>query len=96
MKGLFRVLKKTDAVTLTKQDGTQTQKATLIVQVIGGRYEDTFAAVMLGNDAAFGFDPGEIVCASLRFTARESIQGQGQYFQDVLLQDVVKLQTVNY
>ncbi len=41
---------------------------------------------MLGKQARFY--PGEVVVATLRFTAREY---NGQTFQDILVTDIVKL-----
>lgn len=88
MKSLFRVITKTESVPVTKQDGTQIQKAIIVLQEVGGKFENSFAATMLGNAATLRFYPGELVWASLRFSSREY---QGQQYQDVTLQDIIKL-----
>lgn len=90
MKALFRVITKTDAISVTKQDGTQILKATIVLQEVGGKYEDSFAATMLGNAATLLLYPGDVVWASLRFCSREY---QGQQYQDVTLQDFIKVKS---
>lgn len=87
MKTLFRVIVKTDPVTETKADGTTSQMATIVLQEVGGRYEDTYAVTMFDNAATLNFYPQEIVWASLRMCSRER---QGKYYQDVILKDIIK------
>ena len=61
-------------------------KSVIQLQELGGKYENQYVAAMLGKQARFY--PGEIVVATLRFTAREY---NGQTFQDILVTDIVKL-----
>lgn len=71
MKQVFRVVQQTQAVSVQRQDGTQTQKCTLVLQELGGKYENAFAATLLGNMASLKFYPNDVVFACLRFTVRE-------------------------
>lgn len=99
MKSLFRVIAQSDPIPVTKQDGTQIQKSILVLQELGGRYEDSYTAAMLGNLALCKFYPNDIVWASLRFTAREYHPTVGgtvdtskvNYAMDVTVQEVVKM-----
>ena len=92
MKQDFRVVQQTQAVSVQRQDGTQTQKCTLVLQELGGKYENAFAATLLGNMASLKFYPNDVVFACLRFTVREYNQ---QLYMDCMVQDIVKLSTNN-
>ena len=92
MKQLFRVVKQTPAVSVQRQDGTQTQKCTLVLQEPGGKYENSYAATMLGNMASLKFLQNNVVYACLRFSTREYNQ---QTYMDCTVQDIVKLSTNN-
>lgn len=99
MKSLFRVIAQSDPTPVTRQDGSQIQKSTLVLQELGGRYEDSYSATMLGNLALCKFYPDDIVWASLRFTAREyhptncgiTDTTRVNYAMDVTVQDIVKM-----
>lgn len=88
MKGIFKVISQTDAVRVQKQDGTTTSKSILILQELGGKYENSYASTLLGNAATCSFYSGELVYAALRFTHREH---NGNIYQDVTVQDIVKV-----
>ena len=92
MKQLFRVVSQTPAVSVQRQDGTQTQKCTLVLQELGGKYENNYAATMLGNMASLRFQPNDMVFASLRFSTREYNQ---QFYMDCTVQDIVRITTNN-
>lgn len=83
MKSLFKVVSQTDPVTINTQNGT-TQKTTIVLQEFGGKYENSYVASLLGNQAKFY--SGDIVWASLRFSAREY---NGSSYQDITIQDIV-------
>ena len=83
MKSLFKVVSQTDPVTINTQNGT-TQKTTIVLQEFGGKYENSYVASLLGNQAKFY--AGDIVWASLRFSAREY---NGSSYQDITIQDIV-------
>ena len=76
------------AVQSQKSESGQTSKCNIVLQELGGRYENQYAAAMLGATAQLRFDAGCVVAATLRFTVREY---NGQVFQDILVTDIVKL-----
>lgn len=88
MKKIFKVVAQTAPQSVSRQDGTQTQKSTIVLQEFGGRYENSYACTMLGNMASCKFYPNDLVFASLRFQHREYNQ---QYYMDCTLQDIVKV-----
>jgi len=88
MKQLFKVVAQTPPQAVSRQDGTQTQKCTIVLQQPGGKYENSFACTMLGNMASCKFYPGDLVFASLRFSHREY---QNQYYMDATVQDIIKI-----
>ena len=71
-----------------KAENGQLSKCTIILQKLGGKYEDTFQATLLGNLAECRFYPRDLVAVSLRFSVREY---QDSKFQDVIVNDIVKL-----
>ena len=71
-----------------KSEGGKLAKCNIVLQEFGGKYENQFAAVMLGNNAQLKFHADELVVVKLRFTTHEY---QGQVFQDILVQDIQKL-----
>lgn len=92
MKQVFRVVQQTQAVSVQRQDGTQTQKCSLVLQELGGKYENAFVATLLGNMASLKFFTNDVVFACLRFTVCEYNQ---QLYMDCMVQDIVKLSTNN-
>ena len=92
MKTILKVVAQTTTQQVKRQDGTQTQKCTLVLQELGGKYENSFAATMLGNMASLKFLQNDVVYACLRFSTREYNQ---QTYMDCTVQDIVKLSTNN-
>ena len=76
------------AVQSQKSENGQMMKCNIILQEMGGKYENQYAAAMLGNIALCKFAPGTLVAVTLRFTTREY---NGQVYQDILVTDIVKL-----
>ena len=77
------------AVQSQKAESGQTMKCNIVLQEMGGsKYENQYAAAMLGNMALCKFAPGALVAVTLRFTAREY---NGQVYQDILVTDIEKL-----
>ena len=93
MKTLFKVLAQTEPVTVQKQDGSTIQKSTVVLQLTGGKFEDSFSAIMLGDLATRRLMPGDVVWATLRFQSREYHPRQGitTYLQDITVQDIIKM-----
>lgn len=83
MKTFFKVVSQSEPVSINTQNGP-TQKSTIILQEIGGKYEDSYVASLLGNQVKFY--PGDYVWAALRFSAREY---NGSSYQDITIQDIV-------
>ena len=76
------------AVQSQKSENGQMMKCNIVLQEMGGKYENQYAAAMLGNIAQCKFAPGTLVAVTLRFTTREY---NGQVYQDILVTDIVKL-----
>lgn len=90
MKQIFKVVAQSETIAVPSQkaEGGQVYKSTIVLQEPGGKYEDTFAATMLGATAQCRFYAGDVVVAALRFSAREY---NGQVYQDIVVNDIVKL-----
>lgn len=90
MKGIFKVVQQGEAfaVQSQKSDDGQTMKCNIVLQELGGKYENKYVCAMLGNVATCKFYLSEMVVASLRFSVREY---NGQVFQEILVTDIVKL-----
>ncbi len=71
-----------------KAEGGKLAKCNILLQEMGGKYENQYAATMLGNLAQLRFLEDDMVAARLRFTTREY---NGQVFQDILVTDIFKL-----
>lgn len=78
----------TFAVQSQKSENGQMMKCNIVLQEMGGKYENQYAAAMLGNIAQCKFAPGTLVAVTLRFTTREY---NGQVYQDILVTDIEKL-----
>ena len=85
MKGIMKVVCQTPVVNITKADGSSMAKCTLVLQELGGQYEDSYAATLLGPVALRRFEKETVVAVSLRFQAHEY---NGAYYQDIVLQEV--------
>ena len=87
---IMRVVKQGEAfaVQSQKSENGQMMKCNIVLQEMGGKYENQYAAAMLGNAAQCKFYPGDLVVATLRFTAREY---NGQVYQDILVTDIEKV-----
>ena len=76
------------AVQSQKAESGQTMKCKIVLQEMGGKYENQYAAAMLGNVAQCRFTPGDLVVAALRFSTREY---NGAVYQDILVTDIEKV-----
>ena len=87
---LMRVVQQGEAFAVQSQkaEGGQIKKCNILLQELGGKFENQFAAVMLGKDAQLRFYAGEVVVVKLRFQTHEY---QGQVYQDILVQDIEKI-----
>lgn len=86
MKQLFKVIAQQEPFTVTKQDGTTLNKCTIVLQEIGGKYENSYVCQLLGNAAICRYYKGDIVYASLRFQHSEY---QGKFYNEITVQDII-------
>ena len=83
MKTLFKVVSQSDAISINTQNGPS-QKSTIVLQELGGKYEDSYVASLIGNQTKVY--PGDFVWASLRFSARDY---NGSTYQDITIQEII-------
>lgn len=86
MKTLFKVVAQQEPYQVTKQDQSTLNKCTIVLQEIGGKYENSYVCNLLGNSALCKFYPGDVVFASLRFQHSEY---QGKFYNEISVQDIV-------
>ena len=87
MKQFFKVIAQGASVMVpSKEEGGQTSKCTLVLQELGGKFENSFAITLFGEPATRKFAPGEIVYGVLRFNAHEY---NGQWYQDVMVKELL-------
>ena len=79
----------TFAVQSQKSENGQMMKCNIVLQEMGGKYENQYAAAMLGNIAQCKFAPGTLVAVTLRFTTREY---NTQDYHDILVKNIKKLE----
>lgn len=87
---LFRVVQQGQAFAVQSQkaEGGQLMKCNIVLQEMGGKYENQYVAAMLGELALLKLQPGDVVAATLRFATH---QFEDRVFQDVLVTDLVKV-----
>ena len=87
---ILRVVRQGEAFSVqsAKAEAGQIQKCNIVLKELGGKFENEYACVMLGNLAAYRFCEGDVVLATLRFSTHEY---QGQTFQEILVTDIVKV-----
>lgn len=88
MKQLFKVVAQQEPTQVTKQDGSILNKCTIVLQEIGGKYENSYVCQLLGNAAVCKFYPNDIVFAALRFQHSEY---QGKFYNEITVQDIISL-----
>jgi hypothetical protein len=90
MNQFFRVMAQSDtfAVPSQKAEGGQISKCNIVLRELGGKYENSYVATMLGEQANMRFAKDELVAAALRFSTREY---NGQVYHDIVVNEIVKL-----
>ena len=90
MKTFFRVQAQSEtfAVPSQKAEGGQISKCNIVLQELGGKFENSYVATILGEQARIRYELDDLVAASLRFSTREY---NGQMYQDVVVNEMVKL-----
>ena len=76
------------AVQSQKAEGGQIKKCNILLQELGGKFENQFAAQLWGNAAECRFQAGDVVAVRLRFQTREH---NGAVYQDILVTDIAKI-----
>ncbi len=90
MKQVMRVVScgELQQVPSQKAEGGMLCKRQIVLQEIGGKYEDQVVGVMLGNLAQCQFYPGDVVMASIRLSVREY---NGQMYQDIVVETLIAI-----
>ena len=70
-----------------KSEGGSLDKRNLVLQELGGKYENSYVVSALGNLALLEFQEGDLVIATLKFQHREY---NGQVFMDVVATDLIR------
>ena len=86
---ILRVVKCGECFTVKseKSEGGVLNKRTLVLQELGGKYENSYVVSVFGNLATIQFSEGDLVIATLKFQAREY---NGQMFMDVVATELIK------
>ena len=71
-----------------KSENGVLDKRTLVLQMLGGKYEDSFVVTALGSLATIEWTEGELVACSMSFRTREH---NGQVYMDVIANEMVKI-----
>ena len=90
MKTFFKVTAQSEsfAVPSQKAEGGQLNKCNIVLQELGGKFENSYVATMLGEQAKIRFAKDDLVVAALRFSTREY---NGQVYQDIVVSEIIKL-----
>ena len=90
MKQILKVVAQSETflVPSQKAEGGQLPKCNIVLQELGGKYENSYVATILGEQAKTRFTMGDLVVAALRFSTREY---NGQVYQDIVINEIVKL-----
>ena len=63
-------------------------KCNIVLKELGGKFENSYVATVLGESAKVRFAQNDLVVAALRFSTREY---NGQVYQDIVVNEIVKL-----
>ena len=90
MKQIFRVTAQSETFSVPSQkaEGGQISKCNVVLQELGGKFENSYVATILGEQAKMRFAKDDLVVASLRFSTREY---NGQMYQDIVVSEIVRI-----
>ena len=90
MKTIFKIQAQSETflVPSQKAEGGQLPKCNIVLQEIGGKYENSYVATILGEQAKMRFSKDDLVVAALRFSTREY---NGQVYQDIVVNEILKI-----
>lgn len=83
---------KTTTFTSQKPELGQQERRQIVLQALGGDYEDTFSVTCFGMQARQPMAVGDIVAARLQMLTHEY---QGQTYQDCIAREIVSLKSTN-
>lgn len=75
-------------ITSTKTESGKMMKNTCVLQMLGGKYEDSFLVSLFDKNAFIGLKAGDLVIAKLSFSVREANQNR---YMDAVAQEIVKV-----
>ena len=90
MNNFYRVMAQSDTIFVPSQkaEGGQISKCNIVLQELGGKYENSYVATILGEQAKTRVTQGDLVVAALRFSTREY---NGQVYQDIVVNEIIKI-----
>ena len=90
MKQILKVMAQSETfqVPSQKAEGGQISKCNIVLQELGGKFENSYVATVLGEQAKTRFTKNDLVVAALRFSTREY---NGQVYQDIVVNEIVKI-----
>ena len=90
MKQIYKVTAQSETFSVPSQkaEGGQISKCNVVLQELGGKFENSYVATILGEQANIRFEKNDLVVAALRFSTREY---NGQVYQDIVVNEIVKL-----
>ena len=90
MKQIYKVTAQSETFSVPSQkaEGGQISKCNVVLQELGGKFENSYVATILGEQANIRFEKNDLVVAALRFSTREY---NGQMYQDIVVNEIVKL-----
>ena len=90
MKQIFKIQAQSETfqVPSQKAEGGQISKCNIVLQELGGKYENSYVATILGEQAKMRFSKDDLVVAALRFSTREY---NGQVYQDIVVNEILKI-----
>ena len=90
MKQIFKVLAQSETYSVPSQkaEGGQMSKCNVVLQELGGKFENSYVATVLGEQANIRFAKDDLVVASLRFSTREY---NGQTYQDIVVSEIIPI-----
>ena len=90
MKQIYKVTAQSETFSVPSQkaEGGQISKCNVVLQELGGKFENSYVATVLGEQANIRFAKDDLVVASLRFSTREY---NGQVYQDIVVSEIIKI-----
>ena len=90
MKQIYKVTAQSETFSVPSQkaEGGQISKCNIVLQELGGKFENSYVATVLGEQANIRFAKDDLVVASLRFSTREY---NGQVYQDIVVSEIIKI-----